>query len=82
MGGKSAEGFGSCDRNAGALVPEFPPALLVDCVLGARGGPEDRGDVGAKGSSKIVSVCVRLVFIDGGGESTVSAPHIKHTQIR
>ena len=43
-------------------------------MLGAGGGPEERGDVGAKGedSSNIVSVCARLVFIDGKGESSIS----------
>ena len=43
-------------------------------MLGAGGGPAERGDVGAKGedSSNIVSVCARLVFIDGKGESRIS----------
>lgn len=48
--------------------------LVVDWVLGAGGGPAERGDVGAKGedSSNIVSDCARLVFIDGNGESNIS----------
>ena len=36
--------------------PTVLPLLVVDWVLGAGGGPEERGEVGAKGSSKIVSV--------------------------
>jgi len=38
----------------------------------AGGGPPERGDVGAKGSSKIVSVCARRVFIGAKEESTVN----------
>ena len=36
----------------------------------AGGGPAERGEVGAKGSSKIVSVCARRTFICGTAEST------------
>lgn len=47
----------------------LPLPELLDCVLGAGGGPAERGDVGAKGSSKIVSVWARRVFIDGSEAS-------------
>ena len=38
----------------------------------AGGGPPERGEVGAKGSSKIVSVCARRVFIGAKEESTIN----------
>ena len=41
----------------------------------AGGGPPERGDVGAKGSSKIVSVCARRVLICGTEESTSHCQH-------
>ena len=41
----------------------------------AGGGPPERGDVGAKGSSKIVSVCARRTLICGTVESTSHCQH-------
>jgi hypothetical protein len=38
----------------------------------AGGGPPERGEVGAKGSSKIVSVCARRVFIGAKEESMIN----------
>ena len=46
------------------LVAAFEPELA------AGGGPAERGEVGAKGSSKIVSVWARRVGICGTGWST------------
>jgi hypothetical protein len=44
--------------------------FALDDKAGGGPVPIDRGLVGANGSSKIVSVCARRVFIVGRGEST------------
>jgi hypothetical protein len=56
-------GFGSWLRNEGeGRVGAICDPPVVDERI-------ERGEVGAKGSSKMVSLCARRVFIAGSGES-------------